>query len=47
MMKTGKRPDGTPIEVMPFGVLGKMTETDLDATWRFLKSLPARPAGAR
>ena len=41
MLKTGKRPDGTPIDVMPFEPLGHMNETDATALFLYLKSLPA------
>jgi mono/diheme cytochrome c family protein len=40
MFKTGKRPDGTPIKVMPFGSLGQMNDTDVRALFLYLKSLP-------
>jgi cytochrome c553 len=40
MLKSGKRPDGTPIVVMPFEALGRMNETDARALHLFLKSLP-------
>lgn len=46
MMRSGQRPDGTAVsKVMPFEALSQMTDTDLDATFLYLKSLPARPAG--
>lgn len=41
MLKSGKRPDGTPIAAMPFEALGRMSETDVQALHLFLKSLPA------
>ena len=47
MFRGGKRPDGTPIAVMPFDSLRKMSDTDLAAIHAFLKTLPARPAGER
>lgn len=40
MFKTGNRPDGTPIKVMPFGSLGQMNDTDVRALFLYLKSLP-------
>lgn len=40
MFKTGNRPDGTPIKVMPFGSLGQMNDTDVRALFIYLKSLP-------
>ena len=39
MFKTGKRPDGTAIRVMPFGSLGQMNDTELAALFMYLKSL--------
>jgi mono/diheme cytochrome c family protein len=47
MLKSGKRPDGTPIQVMPFESLSKMNETDAQAVYAYLKTVPARPAGGR
>ncbi|MDB5871503.1 MAG: cytochrome c, class [Ramlibacter sp.] len=47
MLRSGKRPDGTPIKVMPFESLGKLNDTDTQAVYEFLKSVPARPAGGR
>lgn len=47
MMRSGKRPDGTPIGVMPFEALAAMSDTDLEGTWRYLKSLPPRSFGTR
>lgn len=47
MMKSGKRPDGSTIAVMPFEALAGMSDTDLEGTWRYLKSLPARDTGTR
>ncbi|VTU39242.1 Gluconate 2-dehydrogenase cytochrome c subunit precursor [Variovorax sp. PBL-H6] len=41
MFKTGNRPDGTPIKVMPFGSLGQMNDTDVRALFLYLKGLPA------
>ncbi len=48
MLRTGKRPDGTPVSgVMPFATLGKLNDTDIGAVYVYLKSLPTRPAGNR
>lgn len=47
MMRSGKRPDGTAIEVMPFDSLKHITDTDLAALHLYLKSLPPKPAGGR
>lgn len=45
MLQTGKRPDGTSIQVMPFESFSKMNEVDMRAIFAFLKAVPARPAG--
>lgn len=48
MMRSGKRPDGSAVSsVMPFAALAAMNDTDLRALYLRLKTLPARPAGAR
>jgi hypothetical protein len=41
MLRSGKRPDGTPIVAMPFEALGRINETDARALHLLLKSLPA------
>lgn len=47
-MRTGKRPDGSAIsKVMPFESLRELSDTDLDAVFIYLKSLPARTDGDR
>jgi mono/diheme cytochrome c family protein len=45
MMRSGKRPDGTDIKVMPFGSLSKMNDVDTEALYAYLKTVPARPSG--
>jgi len=45
MFKSGKRPDGSPIKVMPFGSLGQLNDTDTRALYLYLRSLPARKHG--
>lgn len=41
MMRTGMRPDGTPVsKVMPFESLSRMSDTDLTALYLHLKTLP-------
>ena len=47
MLRSGKRPDGSAIEVMPFGSLAKMDEVDAQALYAYLKTVPARAAGER
>jgi len=39
MFKSGKRPDGGPIAVMPFESFPQMSETDVRALHLYLKSL--------
>ena len=45
MVRSGKRPDGTPIRVMPFESLSKMDDVDLPALYAYLKTLAPRAAG--
>ena len=45
MFRSGKRPDGTAIKVMPFGSLREMNETDLRALHLYLKGLPPQAKG--
>ena len=45
MFRSGKRPDGSVIGVMPFASLREMSETDLRALYLHLKALPPRPHG--
>lgn len=48
MLRTGQRPDGTPISsVMPFGSLKQMNETDMRALHTYLQTLPPQPGGGR
>ncbi len=48
MLRTGKRPDGSAVStVMPFPTLKNVNDTDADALYTFLKSLPPRRAGDR
>lgn len=47
MMRTGLRPDGSRVAVMPVEALSKISDTDLEAMRLFLASLPPRPAGSR
>ncbi|QGW84240.1 c-type cytochrome [Variovorax paradoxus] len=43
LFKTGKRPDGSAVKVMPFESLREMNDTDVRALHLYLKSLPAGP----
>jgi mono/diheme cytochrome c family protein len=45
MFRSGQRPDGLAVQVMPFESLRAMSDTDLDALYLYLKTLPARPKG--
>ena len=45
MFRTGKRPDGAPVKVMPFESLREMSETDLRALHLYLKGLAPLPKG--
>jgi cytochrome c553 len=47
-MRTGKRPNGTDINpFMPWATFKQMSDTELDALWAYLQTLPPRPAGGR
>ncbi|MET0312347.1 MAG: c-type cytochrome [Burkholderiaceae bacterium] len=45
MLKSGKRPDGTAIQVMPFPSLSQMNDVDAAALYAFLKTVPPVKAG--
>ena len=45
MFRSGQRPDGQAVQVMPFEALRAMSDTDLNALYLYLKTLPARPKG--
>jgi cytochrome c553/mono/diheme cytochrome c family protein len=45
MLKSGKRPNGETIKVMPFPSLGALNDTDVEALYAYLRTLPK--AGAR
>lgn len=45
LFKGGTRPDGTAVQVMPFGSLREMSDTDVRALHLYLKSLPPSPHG--
>lgn len=47
MMRSGQRADGSKIAVMPFEALAAMNDDDLHGMYLYLKTLPARPLGAR
>lgn len=45
LFRTGQRPDGSAVKVMPFESLRAISETDVRALHLYLRSLPARPQG--
>ena len=47
MLRTGKRPDGTPIQVMPFESLAKISDVDAQALHAYLLTVAPRPFGGR
>lgn len=47
MMKTGRRPDGSAIAVMPFASLAQLNDTDLRSLHAYLQSLPPVDLAAR
>lgn len=47
MMRSGKRPDGSPIAVMPFPSLSQLSDVDLRGLHAFLLTLAPKPAGSR
>jgi mono/diheme cytochrome c family protein len=47
-MREGKRPDGSDIDpLMPWKATAQMTDTELQAVWLYLRSVPARERGSR
>ena len=48
MFRTGRRPDGSAVStVMPFESLRAMNDIDVEALYKYLKTLAPRPAGGR
>ncbi|MBC8119383.1 MAG: c-type cytochrome [Burkholderiaceae bacterium] len=47
MFRSGKRPDGSAVTVMPFDTLREINDTDVAALHAYLKQLPQRPVGGR
>jgi cytochrome c553 len=44
-LREGKRPDGSDINTfMPWQAIGKMSDTELDALWAYLQTLPPVPS---
>ncbi len=47
-VRLGMRPDGSTIdEFMPWQAFARLSDTELDALWVYLQTLPARPQGQR
>ncbi len=47
-MRYGRRPNGTNIDTfMPWNTFKQMSDTELDALWAYLQTLPPRPSGGR
>ena len=47
-LRDGRRPDGSVLDpFMPVTALSQLSDTELDALWAYLRTLPARPAGHR
>lgn len=44
MLHSGRRPDGSPIAVMPFEALRELNDTDVGALWLYLTSAPGSGA---
>lgn len=47
MLRSGRRPDGSKIAVMPFEALAAMNEADVQGMYLYLKTLAPRAAGSR
>ncbi|MGH6639454.1 MAG: c-type cytochrome, partial [Polaromonas sp.] len=47
MLRSGKRPDGTVVTVMPFESLRELNDVDAQALYAYLKTVPAKPFGQR
>jgi mono/diheme cytochrome c family protein len=47
MLRSGKRPDGTEITVMPFESLRALNDVDAQALYAYLQTVPAKPFGQR
>lgn len=47
MLRSGQRPDGSTVAVMPFASLRELSDVDAQALHAYLVTLPPRPAGQR
>lgn len=47
-IRTGQRPDGTTLhDAMPWKMYKGMEDDDVEALWKYLRTMPAKPAGGR
>lgn len=47
-LREGRKPDGSALDpFMPWKSVGLASDTELDALWAYLRTVPARPAGHR
>lgn len=47
-LREGKRPDGSALDpFMPWKAMRRFSDTELDALWAYLQSIPSHPAGGR
>jgi len=48
VFREGKKRDGSAVNTfMPWQAMGRFTDTELDALWVYLRTVPARPKGQR
>ena len=48
VFREGKKRDGTAVDpFMPWQAMGRFSDTELDALWAYLRTVPARPRGQR
>ncbi len=48
VFREGKKRDGTAVNpFMPWQAMGRFSDTELDALWAYLRTVPARPRGQR
>jgi hypothetical protein len=47
MLRSGKRADGSAIQVMPFESLRQLNDVDAQALYLYLKTVPAKAPGNR
>jgi len=48
VFREGKKRDGSAVNTfMPWQAMGRFTDTELDALWAYLRTVPARPKGQR